>query len=542
MSLQPAAPTPARPATPAVSGSDFSASAASFPATSGSPGGELAQHPALRSLPWWRRFDVRIAALFGGAALLIVISAGIFAHSIMVEARLHSFTQRLESLALSLANTFEADAIPGLPLRADGGDAWREEWRERLMRIVEHERDIDSIYILLPTDRPAQLRFLIDASKASRVAEEGELYDASEYPYMLRGFSQVSVEDRVYEDEFGATQSAYAPLRTSKNEIVGIVGVDVLAVRLDETRRHVVVFCAAIFGVAAVAIIALAALVRRRVERPLSHALAVTAAIASGRHEPPASAPAPDDSGDEFALLSAHLDDLSRQLRDRERLRATFGLYVSDDLARAVLAGGQPPTLGGVERLATVLFADLSQYTRISEQFSPMEVVSLANEYLGAMTALIEQHGGCVIDFRGDCLMAVFGAPVAQEDHADRALRCALLMQQRMTQLNGSWEARGLAERWQKAGVDQITLRVGVHTGPVVAGHIGGPSRMKYCVMGDSVNVAARLQEMNKELGTRIAISDQVKQRAHPSSSEGFVDCDMRPLRGRVVGVHVYAM
>ncbi len=542
MSPQPAASSNTRSASPAQSGSPASIGAAIPGVSADAETDELHAHPALRSLPWWRRFDMRIAALFGGASFLVVMAAGVFAYSLIVEARMNSFTQRLESLSLSLANTFEADAIPGLARRADGGAAWRDEWRKRLMSIVERESDIDSIYILLPTERPAQLRFLIDASKASRVAEPGELYDASEYPFMLRGFNQVSVEDRVYEDEFGATQSAYAPLRTSKNEVVGIVGVDVLAVRLDETRRKVVLFCAAIFGVAAGAVVLLAALVRRRVQRPLSQALATTAAIASGRHEPPAVAASPESAGDEFSLLAVHLDDLSRQLRDRERLRATFGLYVSDELAKAVLSGSQTPTLGGVERLATILFADLSHYTRISEQFSPMEIVSLANEYLGAMTTLVEQHGGCVIDFRGDCVMAVFGAPVAQEDHADRALRCALLMQQRMTQLNGGWEARGLAERWQKAGVDQLTLRIGVHTGPVVAGNIGGPSRMKYCVMGDPVNVAARLQEMNKELGTRIAISDQVKQRAQPSSLEGFVDCDLRPLRGRVVGVHVYAL
>lgn len=542
MSQEPAASTSAKPSPPPATNAPAAA-----PIAPGTPEPRpavdpAAPHPALHAVAWWRRFDIRIAALFGGAALIIVVAAGIFAYSLIVEARMRSFTQRLESLALSLANTIEADAIPGLNRRADGGAAWRAEWHERLMRIVDREPDIDSIYVLLPTDRPAQLRFLLDASKASRVAEPGELYDASEYPFMLRGFSQVSVEDRVFADEFGATQSAYAPLRTAKNEIVGIVGVDVLAVRLDETRRQVILFCAAIFGVAAGAVVVLAALVRRRVQRPLSQALATTAAIAAGRHEPAPREASADKNDDEFSLLASHLDDLSRQLRDRERLRATFGLYVSDDLAKAVLANGQTPTLGGVERLATVLFADLSQYTRISEQFSPVEVVNLANEYLGAMTTLVEQHGGCVIDFRGDCVMAVFNAPVAQEDHADRALRCAILMQQRMTQLNGAWEARGLAERWQKVGVDQITLRIGLHTGPVVAGHIGGASRMKYCVMGDTVNVAAGLQEMNKELGTRIAISEQVKQRAAAATGEGFVDCDLRPLRGRLLGVHVFAM
>lgn len=541
MSIQPAASTPARSPASVSASTQSPASPALPPA---SPAGKTldSSHPALIALPWRRRFDVRIATLFGGAALLVVIAAGIFVYSLVVDARMRSFSQRLESLALSLANTFDADAIPGLSRRADGGEAWRTEWRGRLMNIVEREPDLDSIYVLLPTDRPAQLRFLLDASKASRVADPGELHDASEYPFMLRGFSQVSVEDRVYADDFGATQSAYAPLRSSKGEVVGIVGVDVLAVRLDETRRQVILFCGVIFGVAAAAVVVLAALVRRRVRRPLSRALAVTADIASGRHEPASADVFEDAAGDEFSLLGRHLDDLSRQLRDRERLRATFGLYVSDDLARAVLSGDQTPTLGGAERLATVLFGDLTHYTRISEQFSPTEIVSLANEYLGAMTTIIEQHGGCVLDFSGDGVMAVFGTPVAQEDHADRALRCALLMQQRMTQLNGAWEARGLAVRWQKAGVDQITLRIGVHTGPVVAGHIGGASRMKYCVMGDTVNVAARLEEMNKELGTRIAISEQVKQRASAASSEGFIDCDLRALRGRVVGVHVFAL
>ena len=503
--------------------------------------GAPAAHPALENLPWRRRFDVRIAGFFGAAACVVVLAAGLFAYSLISEARLHSFTERLGSLALSLSNTLEVDAIPGLAAQPDGGAAWREIWRKRLMKIVSQEQDIDSIYVLLPTDRPAQLCFLIDASKGEKAAETGEFYDASEYPFMLRGFTQVAVEDRVFADEFGATQSAYAPLRTSAGEVVGIVGVDVKPPGLEKTRNQVVLFCASIIGVALGAIFVLAALVRRRVRRRLSHALNATADIAAGRHAISAR-DLEDGAGDEFSLLGTELGDLSRRLRERERLRATYGLYVSDDLARAMLASDQAAALGGVERPATVLFADFAQYTRVCEQFSPVEIVSLSNEYLGAMTAVIEQHGGCVIDFRGDCIMAVFGAPLAQEDHADRALRCALMMQQRMNQLNSGWQAQGLAERWQRVGVDQLSLHIGIHTGPVVAGHIGGASRMKYCVMGDTVSIASRLEEMNRELGTRIAISDQVKEQASAESARGFTDCDLRPLRGRLAGVHVFAL
>lgn len=494
---------------------------------------------ALAGLPWWRRFDIRLAALFGGGSLLIVAAAACFAYALIVQARMESFSRRLESLALALSYTVEADAIPDVAKNIEGQSAWLERWNEKLLSIVEREPDIDSIYILLPTDQPAQLRFLLDASKVSRVAEPGELYDASAYPFMLRAFTSgdVSVEDRVYADEFGATQSAYAPLRAASGEIVGIIGVDVLAVSIDGTRRQVLLLCLALFCFTALAIAAIATQLRRLIHRPVARMLATTEAIAQGRFDVRSSV----RGRDEFGLLGEHIDTMAGQLVERERLRATFGLYVSSDLARTLLDSGKMPELGGAECLATVMFCDLAHYTRVSECLSPAETVALVNEYLGAMTEVIESHGGCVLDFNGDGIMAAFGAPVAYPDHADRALRAALRMQQRMNQLNGAWEGRGLALRWQKAGVDQIVLRIGLHTGPVIAGNIGNSSRMRYCVMGDTVNVASRLEEMNKELGTRIAISEAVRQRASAELATDFVDCDLRSIRGRHVLVRVFA-
>lgn len=499
------------------------------------PAGEAAK--ALVRLPWWRRFDVRLSGIFAGASLLIVIAAGCLAYGLIVEARLESFRKRLSSLALALLQTIETDSIPGLATSPDGGMAWRKTWQRRLVTIVRNEPDVDSIYILQPTDSPAQLRFLIDASKLSRVAEIGEIYDASEYPFMLRAFREVTVEDRVYADEFGATQSAYAPLRTSSGEVVGIIGVDVLADSIEATRLRVLWFCVLLFGVIAAAIVFVASALRRLVRWPLMKIVDATDAVASGRLETRTGI----ERDDEFGLVGARIDAMAAQLADRERLRATFGLYVSSDLASSLLSSGKLPELGGAECLATVCFCDLARYTRVSECFSPAETVDLVNEYLGAMTEVIEAHGGCVLDFNGDGIMAVFGVPVPHADHADRAARAAVRMQQRMTQLNGEWEARGLAARWQKAGVGEIVLRIGLHTGPLVAGHIGNRSRMRYCVMGDTVNVASRLEEMNKELGTRIAMSDETRQRAAPELTADFVDCDLRSVRGRQTLVRVFA-
>lgn len=509
-------------------------------ATSGSAAPAPAPAPAaLATLPWWRRFDTRLAAIFGGASLLIVAVAACFAYQFILEARMESFRKRLGSLALALSHTVEVDAIPGLERRADGGAAWRQRWQEKLITIVQSEPDIDSIYILLPTDRPAQLRFLLDASKVSRVADPGELYDAADYPFMLRAFrlDEVSVEDRVYADEFGATQSAYAPLHTTKGEVAGIIGVDVLAENIAETRRQVLLLCLALFCITAVAVVAVAALLRRLVRRPIARILATTSAIADGRYE----ARADLHGHDEFGLLGERIDTMAGQLAERERLRATFGLFVSADLAHTLLSSGKMPELGGAERLATVMFCDLARYTRVSECFSPAETVGLVNEYIGAMTEVIESHGGCVLDFNGDGIMAVFGAPVSHVDHPDRALRAAIRMQQRMNQLNGAWEARGLALRWQKAGVEQLVLRIGLHTGPVIAGNIGNASRMRYSVMGDTVNVAACLEDMNKELGTRIALSEELRQRASADLTSDFVDCDLRAIRGRQTLVRVFA-
>lgn len=501
-----------------------------------SPASEAGE--SLVRLPWHRRFDVRVAAFLGLTLSLVIIIIGVFTYRSMVGSRLEIFEQRLHSIAVTLAQTIDVEPLAALPEDVTGGHPSLVSLQKRLKTIVDAEQGIESIYILLPTETPGRLRFLLDASKVSRVAETGELYDATELPFMLQGFTRVTVEDRVFADEFGQTQSAYAPLVTASGEVFGIVGVDVLALRLAAARWEIFRLCAIVLGGSLLVVLAISLIIRRHIHRPLSRVLDAASAIADGKLDTRLHA----DSGDEFGLLADRFDTMAGHLRDRERLRETFGLYVSRELADALVKDGRPPALGGIECVATVIFCDLGQYTRISEAFAPQEIIRLVNEYLGAMSAIIERHRGCLLDFTGDGLIAVFGLPLPDADHAHNAVKCAIEMRQCLTRLNGEWEARGLAARWHAVGIDRIEARMGIHTGPLVAGNIGSESRMKYSVMGDTVNIAARLEEMNKDFNSTILLSDQVRVRVPVELTEQFADYGVVNIRGRVQAVGAYSV
>ncbi len=355
---------------------------------------------------------------------------------------------------------------------------------------------------------------------------------------MLQGFDHVAIEDRVYGDDFGQTQSSYAPLRLKDGRVVGIVGIDVLAVRLEETRWKVIKFCVIVFGVASIAIFVLAAFVRKQVHQPLTRVLQAASDLADGRPHHRLQT----RRRDEFGLLADQFDTMAQHLSDRQRLRETFGLYVSRALADELIKGGKLPELGGTECVATVVFCDLSNYTRISESLSAPEVITLINEYLAAMSEIVEAHQGCLLDFTGDGIIATFGTPLPLANHANQAVQCALQLRQRLTRLNGEWEANGLASRWQLLGIDRLEMRIGIHTGPLVAGNIGCASRMKYCVMGDTVNVASRLENMNKDFSTNILVSDQVKIRLPAEVSATFIDRGILKVRGRLQSIGAFSL
>ncbi|UQA55711.1 adenylate/guanylate cyclase domain-containing protein [Polyangium aurulentum] len=204
-------------------------------------------------------------------------------------------------------------------------------------------------------------------------------------------------------------------------------------------------------------------------------------------------------STDEFAELYRGFNRMTRGLVERERLRDAFGRYVAPELAEEVMRHGVSMR-GGVTR-ASVLFADIRGFTSLAERMPPVEVVSLLNGYFAAVSPPIRAEGGFINKFGGDSLLAVFGAPVPAEDHVARAVRAALGVRAALAELN----ARELAE-----GRVELRIGIGIHTGEMVAGSVGSPDRMEYTVIGDVVNVAARIQALNKDFGTDVLVSAAV--------------------------------
>jgi len=183
--------------------------------------------------------------------------------------------------------------------------------------------------------------------------------------------------------------------------------------------------------------------------------------------------------------------------RKKREIKGAFSRYVSPSLVDDILKDPSKLVLGGEERRLTVFFSDIRGFTTISEGLSPQDLVTLINSYLTPMTDLVLKSGGTVDKYMGDAIMAFWGAPVWQEDHAVRAARTALAM---MTKL------REMQVEWAEKGLPKIDIGIGLSTGKLTCGNMGSHMRFDYTVMGDSVNLGSRLEGLNKEYGTHIIV------------------------------------
>jgi adenylate cyclase len=216
---------------------------------------------------------------------------------------------------------------------------------------------------------------------------------------------------------------------------------------------------------------------------------------------------------------------------EKRRTREAFSRYLNPELARMVSENPDMLKLGGTRQCLTVLFSDIRGFTSISEGLDPETLVEVLNVYLGEMTGIVFEHDGTLDKYIGDAIMAVWGAPVACENHAERACSAALEMGKRLRDRQEEWMARG----WPK-----IAAGIGLHTGDMVAGNMGSQHHLSYTVMGDNVNLGSRLEGLTKNYGVSLLVSEATLEAA----GGGFIarELDLVAVKGKALPVRIFEM
>lgn len=308
------------------------------------------------------------------------------------------------------------------------------------------------------------------------------------------------------------------------------IGVALPRSLLAENAQFSPALLAAGFAVAVLAVIGLGVLVAQMIALPVFELVRASSRVADGD----LNVAVPAQTNDELGLLGRHFNRMVNQLRQRELMRDLFGRVVSEEVREALLKG--QVGLGGELKVVTVLFTDIRQFTALSENRGPQEIVAVLNSYFGVVTGAIREAGGLVNKFGGDSTLAIFGAPVSAPpaESARQALRAALTIRTRMAEFNA---------RRVEAGQEPISIGIGINTGEVITGNIGSAERFEYTVIGDTVNIAARVQGLTSQFAdSNILITDATLAALGEAEQILVVDHGEIVLKGKTKLVRVYGV
>lgn len=265
----------------------------------------------------------------------------------------------------------------------------------------------------------------------------------------------------------------------------------------------------------------------RSATRPLLDISDAVKKIADGDYE----ARLKNASQDEIGQVAVAINGMAKGLKEGHFIKSTFQRYVAPTVVQALLDDPGRLELGGIKRDMTVFFSDIAGFTPLAERLNPETLVELINEYLSAMTLCIFAQEGTIDKYEGDAIMAFWGAPLEQPDHALRACRAALDTRVALKALQGKWRKKGLPE---------LEMRIGLNTGSMVVGNMGSMVKMDYTVLGDAVNLGARLEGANKAYGTKILINESTFKAA--SASIVAREVDLLTVKGKAHSTRIYEL
>lgn len=441
--------------------------------------------------------------------LTILIVGGMLLSNGLLFAFLYSRARQLlmeeqRSKVLSIASTTAALLDPENHKQISQRDdeklpAYQQaERRLRAARNANRRSDvfIKFLYTLLPSPQdPNVTIFGVDPEESLKdKSHPGDVYKGQAGGRAFK-LNEAQAETQFITDQWGTWLSASAPVRDAQGNPVAAVGVDLSASAAVAEVNRLLLSGAAFLGLSALFAVLLAVLLARRVTKPLDALHHAVDKIAQGDFD----ARVPLAGKDEFGIVAAAVNQMADGLRERGTLKEVLAKYLSRSVADQVIRSGQVPRLHGDRRKVTVLFSDIRGFTKISDGMAPEQVVQLLNEYFERMIEVIFKYHGTLDKFIGDGLMAVFGAPLDDLYQERNAVDAALEMQASLAELT---------ERWQAQGFPALRIGIGINTGMAIVGNIGSNQRMEYTTIGDTVNLASRLESHTKVLETPILISE----------------------------------
>ncbi len=471
------------------------------------------------------RISLRItlfSALLGTVLFTIFLNAA--TSSLHVRNLIRQSVQEKIHIAVGIgAQQIDGDVHSRIKQDGDDQTAEYQALFKQLTRIRKINPDIKNVYTIRQKADGGAV-FIVDADpKIKERARIGhrviEITPAIREAFATR--SQIVVENSYFTDEWGTFVSGFAPFYTSAGTFEGLLGMDVMAETVQTHQLHNILAILIPSLLVAILAIFLSLILSREISNPIREVTADMGAIKSFNLD---TAFLTSSVINEIREMSDALESMKKGLR-------SFKKYVPAELVSDLIKLKKEASLEVESRNISIMFSDIQGFTSISEKISPEALAESIGVYFGEMTRAIMDTGGIVDKYIGDAIMALWGTPHELPDHALAACKAALACRNRETEIN-----RHLAEK----GLPTFFTRIGINTGDALVGNIGFDRRISYTAIGDNVNLASRLEGINKFYQTGIIISESTYECVKSSVLARFVDVVI--VKGRTQGVRIYEL
>ncbi|MGH8010989.1 MAG: adenylate/guanylate cyclase domain-containing protein [Candidatus Binataceae bacterium] len=472
--------------------------------------------------------------LFAAVIALVVVTnvalagVGYYRGRELLQIEVH---RKVRSIAEATAALIPVSLVQAIHSRADENRPEYAHLRQMLDRVRNANRRGDAwvtdVFTLIPAPQDAHVvEYGVDSEKRFQYEHHaGDIYDRNGQPLTI-GIDGVNQLARNLDNFQAGFLTAFAPIHDHSGKLIAELGVTAMPAPhsvLNQIGAVILPVCLITLLLA----LMVAAFLSREMSKPLYSLRRSIESIGRGD----LSTQVPPHLKGEFAEIGAAIALMVIGRKERDTIKKAFSGYISRQVMEAIMAKGDSGGLKGERRRVTVLFADIRGFTAMSEKMRPEEVVELLSEFFDCMVEVVLRNHGTIDKYLGDGLMVIFGAPLDDPYQEEHAVTAALEMQARL---------RDLGSKWQSQGRPAVRMGIGINSGAAVVGNIGSTEHMEYTAIGDTVNLASRLEAVTKELGIDIIVSEHTYEAVRPLfkwNSTGEVR-----VRGRTDPVRTYAV